>query len=138
MHAFWNAYSPATLSRHLDLAESETDDRFRWLKEFVNGTSGAQYLRGQFVETGWWILLKLDINHPKIWEVIQAYSHVCYGRIAGVSNPIRFFPFSDSPENGGPEQRICWKIECYEKNYSPDTLVGELRSFVPKSIAKLP
>ena len=118
---------------------SEIDARFQWLEKFINRTIGATFLSSRILDNGrWWVMFKLDISSSKVWNVIQEYAHICYGRVQGVSLPLRFSPFATSPENGDPAQNLLWRIECYDGAFSPDDLVAELGSSISKSIVKWP
>ena len=112
---------------------------FAWLIKYIDATKGAEFLSSTMLENGMWrASLKLDLSNPAVWNVIQSYACALHGVVDGVSEPVRFYPFSRLPENGKPQNILIWCIESWDSRYSPDTVVGMLSAEVSTDLTPWP
>ncbi len=91
---------PDNVADNLGLPQAEEDPRFRWLKAFLHLTKAATYQTGRIFDDGrWWVQFRLDLDHPKVWIVLQELSFQINNRAVVGKLPVR--AFAHRPESIG-------------------------------------
>ncbi len=130
---------PDNVADNLGLPQAEEDPRFRWLKAFLHLTKAATYQTGRIFDDGrWWVQFRLDLDHPKVWIVLQELSFQINNRAVVGKLPVKLIPWSGSPENGGPKDQLTWRIECYDERFTPDDLAGQVGAGIARGVTAWP
>lgn len=86
----------------------------------------------------WWVKFSLDIKHDLAWRVVQEFGHVLNYVSLSERLPTVFKPVSPPPHlNGGPEQFLCWVIECDDPDCKPATIRAWLEERLPRPVDDL-
>jgi hypothetical protein len=86
-------------------------------------------------ESGWWVKLSLDIDHPLAWNAVQEIGYVLnelslYERLPTVFKPVSPPPYL----NGGPRDYLSWVVECRDKTMKPGTIADWLEGRLPQPV----
>ena len=86
-------------------------------------------------ESGWWVKLSLDVDHPLAWNAVQEIAHVLNELSISERLPTTFKPVSPPPYlNGGPRDYLAWVIECRDGAMRPGTVADWLEGRLPKPV----
>ncbi len=104
------------------------------LVKFLDFIPGAHVVADGVYDTGcWWVKLRLDIDDPLSWCVVQELGHVLNLLSMERRLPTRFYPVSPSPAlNGGPEDFLSWFIEATDANFAPSMAATWLAGRLPR------
>lgn len=86
-------------------------------------------------ESGWWVKLSLDIDHPLAWNAVQEIGYVLNELSLSERLPTVFKPVSPPPYlNGGPRDYLSWVVECRDKTMKPGTIADWLEGRLPQPV----
>ena len=86
----------------------------------------------------WWVKLKIDLQHPLAWSVVQELGHVLNDVSVSEKLPTVFKPTSPPPYlNGGPREFLSWVIESEYNYIDPAWIAEELQGRMPNPVDDL-
>lgn len=86
----------------------------------------------------WWAKLRIDIEHPLAWRVVQELAHVLNYVSLNERLPTVFMPVSSPPSmNGGPGDFLSWVIEAKTLDFSPAMCAEWLEGRLPRPVDDL-
>jgi hypothetical protein len=85
--------------------------------------------------TVWWVKLKIDLDSPIAWNVIQNLAFVLNGISVQERLPTVFKPDSPPPYlNGGPRQYLSWVVEATIPLLNAGVIAGLLEERLPEPL----
>ena len=116
------------------------DDRaFSSLIEYLAQVPAIEHVAFGSEEDGnWWVKLRIDIDHPLAWNVVQELGFVLNYVSLEERLPTVFKPVSPPPYlNGGPREFLSWVIESQSNEFRPGTCMKWLEGRLPNPVEKV-
>lgn len=104
------------------------------LLQFLDRVPALSVLSSATDAPRWWVKLRIDVEHPLAWRVVQELGHVLNYLSTEQRLPTRFYPVSPPPYLNGGVSFLSWIVENTDDAFTTAKTAEWLEGRMPRPV----